>query len=375
MHISIPRETGRQERRVGLTPRAAAALVGRGHTVIFERGAGEAARFPDQEYEASGAQIAYSRDEALGRADVVCSVGLIPPADLALLRPGAVLLGFQHLAVAPPRALEQLRERQITAIAYELVQDETGHRPILSAFSQVAGELAVLVAGQYLQTQNGGRGILLGSMPGIAPAKVLVLGAGGVGRTAAARAMSLGAQVFVLDDDEAKLRELTRRLGPQVTAEQATRARLQRYTAVADVVIGAVLIPGARAPFLVTTDMVKGMRPGSVILDLSIDQGGCVETSRPTDLHDPVFVLHNVVHYCVPNMTSAIARTASIALADAVAGYVALIADHGPAVALKDPGLASGACYYGGRVVNAALAESLGQKAAELQALLQEAGR
>lgn len=375
MHISIPREVGRQERRVGLTPRAAGALVGRGHTVIFERGAGEAAHFPDQEYEASGARIAYSRHEALGRADVVCSVGLVPPGDLEQLRPGAVLLGFHHFAVAPAKSIEQLRERQITAIAYELIQDETGHRPILSAFSQVAGELAVLVAGQYLQTQNNGRGILLGGVPGIAPAKVLILGAGTVGRTAAARALSLGAQVFVLDDDEAKLRELTRRLGPQVTAEPATRARLQRYTAVCDVVIGAVLIPGARAPFLVTTDMVRGMRPGSVILDLSIDQGGCVETSRPTDLHDPVFVVHDVVHYCVPNMTSAIARTASIALADAVAGFVASIADHGPAVALRDPGLASGACFYGGRLVNAALAESLGSPAASLPALLEEAAR
>jgi alanine dehydrogenase len=371
MIIGVPRETGLQERRTGLTPWAVGQLVRAGHTVVVESDAGRAARFDDREYQSNGATIVYSRDEAFKRADAVCGIHMLPAADLDALKPRSVLFGFHHLAVAPPGVVARLRQLCVTAIGYELIENGDGERPVLTPMSELAGDMAVYVAAHHLQNEEGGRGIMLGAVPGISPPTVLILGAGTVGRAAARRAWVVGAHVIVLDDDMAKLRAVSRACGPGLVTELATHDRLARYTAIADVVIGAVLVPGARAPHLVTEDMVRGMRAGSVIVDVSIDQGGCVETSRPTTLRDPVFIQHDVVHYCVPNMTANVARTASRALSDAILGPVRRLADMGVAAALRShPGLAAGLYLYRGRVVNQALARTLGTTAARLDELL-----
>ncbi len=376
MNFGVPRETGRHERRVGLTPWAAQQLVRDGHALVVERDAGKAARFADREYQDAGAMVVYSREEAFKRADVVCGVGLVAPDEMDLLRPGSVLCGFQHLVVAPRASVERLRDLEVTAIGYELVQDAQGRRSILTSMSEMAGEMAVFTAAHYLQNTVGGRGILLSQVPGIAPPTVLILGAGTVGRSAAARALAIGAHVIMLDQDIAKLRAVNQQLGAQVVTELATSDRLGRYTAIADVVIGAILIPGGRSPLLITEDMVRAMRAGSVIVDVSIDQGGCVETSRPTTLEDPVFISHDVVHYCVPNMTANVARTASRALSDVVLGLLRALGAKGIEATLRDDaGLAAGVYLYRGKLVNERLAQSLGAGPTSLGALLGGGGR
>lgn len=375
MNFGVPRETGHHERRVGLTPWAAGQLARLGHTVAVERDAGRAARFLDREYQDAGATIVYSHEEAFKRADVVCGVGLISPAELDLLRPQSVLCGFQHLIVAPRATVERLQQLEMTAIGYELVQDAHGRRPILTTIGEMAGEMAVDTAAHYLQNEQGGRGILLSHVPGVAPPTVLILGAGAVGRSAARRALAVGAQVIMLDEDLAKLRAVNEQLGSQIVTELATADRLERYTAIADVVIGAILIPGARAPLLITEEMVQAMRGGSVVIDVSIDQGGCVETSRPTTLENPVFVVHDVVHYCVPNMTANVARTASRALSDVALGLFRALGAKGVDAALReDPGLAAGVYLYQGQLVNQGLAQALGARWLALDAALSARG-
>jgi alanine dehydrogenase len=371
MYIGVPRETGRHERRVALTPWAVAHLTRLGHAVVVEKEAGAAARFTDREYETAGATVVYSRDEAFKRAELVCGVALVSADEVDVLEPETVLCGFHHLSVAPRPVVERLRELRMTTISYELVEDAGGGRPLLTPMSEMAGEMAVYVAAHYLQNEEGGRGILLGTVPGIAPPTVVVLGAGTVGRSAAARALAIGAHVIVMDDDVASLRAIKHSLGPHVVTQLATPDRLERYTAIADVVIGAILIPGERAPFLISEEMVRGMRAGSVIIDVSIDQGGCVETSRPTTPEDPVYIVHEVVHYCVPNMTANVARTASRALSDTLLRPVTALAEQGVEAALRaDPGLAAGVSVYRGAVVNPQLARIVGTSTERLEKLL-----
>ena len=342
-------------------------LVAAGNQVVVERDAGRAARFADREYQEAGATVVYSHEEAFKRADVVCGVGLVAPDEAELLREDSVLCGFQHLVVAPHGVVERLAAEKITAIGYELVENAQGARSILTVMSEMAGEMAVFTAAHYLQNEQGGRGILLAHVTGIPSPTVLILGAGTVGRSAAARALATGAHVIMLDEDLAKLRAVHDQLGAQVVTELATTDRLTHYTAIADVVIGAILIPAARAPLLITEDMVREMRAGSVIIDVSIDQGGCVETSRPTTLANPVFVVHDVVHYCVPNMAANVARTASRALSDVLLRPLQALAAKGLDAALReDPGLAAGCYLYRGELVNEALAGALGMPAASL---------
>ncbi|MGD2136348.1 MAG: alanine dehydrogenase [Gemmatimonadales bacterium] len=372
MIIGVPKETHRHEHRVGLTPYAVRSLIANGHAVVVEQGAGAAARFSDREYEEAGAQVVYSSEEAYKRPDVVCRVGLLASEELDLMKPGLAVCAFHHLSVATRPLLERLRDLEITAIGYELIADEQGHRPLLVPFSEMAGQMAVYVAAHHLENLAGGRGILLGSVPGIAPPTVLILGAGTVGRTAARRAVAIGAHVIVLDENLEKLRTLSAELAGQVVTQMATPDRLAQYTAIADVVIGAILIPGARAPLLITEDMVRKMRGGSVIVDVSIDQGGCVETSRPTNPDDPTFIVHDVVHYCVPNMTANVARTASRALADAVQTHLRPLFDRGLPDALRSaPHLATGVYLYRGTPVHEQLAAVLRTDAEPLSDLLE----
>ena len=360
MLIGVPRETHRHEHRVGLTPLAVARLAEGGHAVFVQRDAGLAAHFTDSEYRRAGAEIIYSSEEVYKRADLVCRVGSLFIDELNLLKPGSTVCAFHHLALASRETIDRFAELEITAIGYELIEDERGERPVLVPLSEIAGQMAVYLAAHYLQSESAGRGILMGDAPGIAPPTVLILGAGNVGRTAALRALACGAHVVVVDKDMHKLRLLDRETRGQAVTVLAPLEPLERLTAIADVVIGAVLDPGAPAPVLVTEEMVTAMRPGSVIIDLAIDQGGCVETSRPTTLGDPTFVVHDVVHYCVPNMTANVARTASRALARAVIPLLLDLVGKGLERVVRDiPGFAAGVYVYKGKLVNEQVAAVL----------------
>jgi alanine dehydrogenase len=360
MIIGVPKETHHHEHRVGLTPFGASRLVRQGHTVVVEQGAGVTAHFFDVDYEKAGAQIVFSSEEAFRRADLVCGVEPVTAEELEQLKPGSILCNFQHLAVAPRDHVERLMQLGTTAVGYEIIRDAEGHLAVLTPFSEMAGLLAVQVAGHLLQIESGGRGILLGNVPGVPPATVVILGAGTVGHAAARHALAAGAHVIVLDHDLSKLRALDQRC-PGIVTVIAGVDRLERYTAVADVVIGAVLIPGGRAPIVVTEQMVRSMKPGSVIIDVSIDQGGCVETCRPTTLDRPTYTVHDVVHYSVPNMTANIARTASRVLSSAALPNLLELAQHGPQASLsQNPGLAAGTYMYEGSLVNERTGGTLG---------------
>jgi alanine dehydrogenase len=373
MFIGVPLETHRLEHRVGLSPYAVSRLTHYGHTVLVEKGAGVTAKFSDQEYEAAGAQIVYSSEEAYKRADIVCRVGLLSADELDLVRPGSTICAFHHLAVCPRENVHRLMELKVTAVGYEIIQDAHGDHPILAPMSEMAGQMAVNLASYYLQTTMGGRGTLLGNVAGVAPPTVLILGAGTVGFSAARLAAAAGAHVIVVDEDLRQLRALSQALSGKVVTAVAGMAQLERFTAIADVVIGAILIPGAHAPILVTEDMVKAMKPGGVIIDVSIDQGGCVETSRPTTLDDPTYVAHGVLHYCVPNMTANIPRTASRALANAALPTVKDMIRKGIAGALReDPGLRAGVYLYEGQLVNEKVGRALDIPAVPLETLLGE---
>jgi len=375
MLFGVPRETHRNEHRVGLSPYAIKALVQHGHSVCVEAGAGVTAHFLDEDYKEAGAQIVYGTDEVYQRADVVCRIGKLPSEELELVKPGSTICAFHHLAVAPRSDVERFMELEATLIGYEIVRDDRGKLPVLFPFSEMAGQMAVHLAAYYLQTDSGGRGVLMGNVPGVPPPTVLILGAGVAGRTAARHARASGSHVIILDADLAKLRDLDRQVAGHTVTVVASKDRLDRYTAIADVIIGAVLIPGERAPFLVTETMVKNMKPGSVIIDISIDQGGCVETSRPTTPDQPTFTVHDVVHFCVPNMTSNLSRTASRVLSNASVSYLVELADKGLEGALStNSGLAEGAYLYRGKVVNASLGKSLDVPVTPLARLLSEGG-
>ena len=375
MFIGVPRETHLHEHRVGLNPFGVSRLTQKGHTVFVETGAGEAAHFTDQNYQDAGGQIVYSPEEAYRRADIVCRVGMLSRDELDLLRSDSIVCGFHHLAVAPREVIQKLMELETTLISYELVRAGTGYRPIMMPFSQMGGRMSVQIAAHYLQVEAGGRGVLLGNVPGVPPPTVLILGAGTLGRSAARQASAMGAHVIVLDDDLRKLSILNRELTNQIVTVLAAEERLDRYTPFADVIIGAVLIPGERAPFLVTEQMVRAMKPGSVIVDMSIDQGGCVETSRPMMLDHPTYIEHGVLHFCVPNVTSNIPRTASRALANAALPYLTALADRGLDAALQeDLGLSEGTVLYRGKVANHRVGKSLNIDATPIDRLLLEGG-
>lgn len=371
MLIGVPKEIHRHEHRVGLTPFAVSQLTAEGHTVFVEKGAGEAAFFSDQDFEAAGAQVVYGREEPYHRSDLVCRVGRPSTQELDLLKQGGVIAAFQHLAVIPRENIDRFLETESTLIGYELIQDDAGDFPVLNPFSEMAGQMAVPLAAHYLQTEQGGRGILIGNVPGVPPATVLILGAGTVGTFAARSALGDGAHVLVVDEDMSKLRVLSRELiGRPVTAI-CTEERLLRYSAIADVIIGAVLIPGERAPYLITEEMVRNMKDGSVIIDVSIDQGGCVETSRPTTLDHPTFNRHGVVHYCVGNMTANVPRTASRVLTNVALPYVKALAASGIHGALRsNPALARGIHMLKGKLVHQGLGDHFGLPVHSLQDLL-----
>ena len=349
MNIGIPRERRTDENRIGLTPTGVQLLSAGGHRCYVESGAGVGAGFGDQDFAQAGATIVYSGEEAYGRADLVLKVARPTTDELAWLRTGQTVMAFWHLASASPDNLETLLRQNITAIAYETIQADDGTLPVLKPMSQIAGRMAANVAAGLLRTDRGGKGILLGGVPGVPPAEVVILGAGVVGANAARSFLGLGAAVYVLDQDVSRLELLAERYEPVITMVSHP-SNLRKVVRFADVLVGAILVPGARTPILVTREMVREMRPRSVILDIAIDQGGCVETSRPTTHHAPTFVEENVIHHCVPNMPGVLGRTATHALNNATWPLVQQIAAQGVEAALAhNPALARGLATRAGK--------------------------
>ncbi len=361
MDFGVPVERHRTEHRVGLTPRGVRNLVDLGHRVFVETGAGDASRFPDTTYGEAGAEIVFRREEVFGRASVILCVTAPTMDEVVLTNGEQTVAAFWHMAVAPRAVVAEMAKRRLSAVGYELIADEDGRRPVLEAMSELAGQMAIHNAAHLLQRESGGRGILLGASPGQPPATVLILGAGTAGRAAAETAIGIGAHVIVLDKNLDKLRYLRTAVGGRVVTSTPDRETIAQFLKIADVAIGAILVIGEPAPYLVTRDMVQTMRPGSVILDLSIDQGGCFETSRPTTIDDPTYVHAGVVHYCVPNMTADIPRTASKALTLAHMPYLELIAQYGIEAAIRlDPALARGTTMYRGTTTNEDIASVFG---------------
>lgn len=362
MIIGVPKETKTAEYRVAITPGGVRELTSRGHTVLVEHHAGEGSTILDEEYEAQGAVIVSDTGDLYADAEMVLKVKEPQPGEFDLFRPGQILFTFLHLA-AYSGVADRLREREVVAIAYETVQLNDGTLPLLAPMSEVAGRMAIQAGAHYLEKAKGGRGILLGGVSGVQPAKVVILGGGVAGSNAAAMAIGLQANVTVLDLDLAKLRRLDFLFPGRVVTLASNQLTLEEMVLGADLVVGAVLVPGKPSPKLVSRDLVRGMRRGSVLVDVAIDQGGCFETSRETTHDDPVYSIFDVVHYAVGNIPGAVPHTSTHALANTTIPYVVEIADHGVVGAIeRRPELIPGVNLVGDRFTNLAVAESLGEE-------------
>ena len=359
MLIGVPRETKNHEYRVGLTPASIRELVRSGHQVMVQSNAGAGIGMADSDYTGAGARIVTSAREIFGGADLVIKVKEPQPDECLLLRGRQILFTYLHLA-PDPRQTELLVASGTTAIAYETVTATDGTLPLLAPMSEVAGRLSVQAGAHCLEKAQGGAGILLGGVPGVAPAKVLVIGGGVVGDNAASMALGMGADVTLLDCSLPRLREVDTEYGGRVKCVYSTSETIEEYALQADLVIGAVLKPGATAPKLLSRELVARMKPGSVLVDVAIDQGGCFETSRPTTHQAPTYVIDGVVHYCVANMPGAVPRTSTLALNNATMPYITALAGKGLKRSLADdPGLRNGLNVYQGRVTCEAVANDL----------------
>ena len=360
MIIGIPRETKVDEHRVALPPSGVREFVRRGHTVYVECGAGEISGFPDAEYHDSGALMLASAAAVWSRAEMVIKVKEPQDSECDYLHADMVLFTYLHLA-AEAALTDALLDTGVTGIAYETVEDSAGRLPLLEPMSEVAGRMATQVVSHYLEKHRGGRGMLLGGVPGVVPAHVVILGAGTVGANAAKIALGMGARVTLLDINLDRLRYLDDVMDGKLTTLYSNHINITKSIRAADALIGSVLIAGARAPMLVTRDMLPLMNEGSVIVDVAVDQGGCVETTRPTTHSDPTFVIDGVLHYGVANMPGAVPRTSSLALANATLPYALQIADRGPAAALAgNPALCKGLNTYAGQCTHPAVADTFG---------------
>jgi alanine dehydrogenase len=360
MIIGVPKEIKIQEYRVALLPSAAYQLIKRGHQVVVERGAGVGAGYPDADYERAGAKLVDTHVAVFAQADLIIKVKEPLPAEYGLLRPGQILFTYLHLA-ASKSLTEALMKSGATCIAYETI--EVNRRlPLLEPMSEIAGRMSVLVGGYFLAKHFGGSGVLLGGVPGVLPGKVVVLGGGSSGINAARMAQGLGADVTILEVDLERMRFLDITLHTAHTL-YSSEAHLMDLLPDVDLLIGAVLVPGAKAPKLINREMLRQMRPGSVLVDIAIDQGGCAETSRPTTHDNPVFVEEGVTHYCVANMPGAYARTATQALTNVTYRYLETLADHSLGDALnRQPALLGGINVMGGKVTHKAVAEAHGME-------------
>jgi len=358
MIVGVPKEIKAQENRVGLLPSAVYQLVQRGHGVLVEKGAGIGAGYPDEEYQSAGAELLDKHAEVFARAEMIVKVKEPLPEEYGLLREGQILFTYLHLAASKPLT-EALVKTRVTAIAYETV--EVNRRlPLLEPMSEIAGRMSIIVGGYFLAKHYGGKGVLLGGVPGVLPGKVIVIGGGTAGVNAARMGMGLGADVTILEVDVERMRFLDITMHTAHTL-YSSPAHVAELLPSVDLLIGAVLVPGAKAPKLINREMLRLMKPGSVLVDIAIDQGGCVETSRPTTHERPTFVEEDVIHYCVANMPAAYARTATQALTNVTSRYVEILADHGiPGAFHRDPHLLSGLNLIDGHITLRAAADAHG---------------
>jgi alanine dehydrogenase len=370
MIIGVPREVKDHETRVGLVPSGVASLVENGHSVIVQSGAGVGSSLPDSEYKAAGALLIDSPADVWNQSEMVVKVKEPQPSEFGFLRSGLLLFTYLHLA-PEPELTAALVDCETTSIAYETIREDDGSLPLLTPMSEVAGRMAVQVGAQYLEKPNGGRGILLGGVPGVAPANVVILGGGVVGLNAAKIAIGMGAHVTVIDKNLNRLRELDDIFNNQIVTLASNTWTVRESLRLADLVIGGVLIPGASAPKLVRRDMLKDMKAGSVVVDVAIDQGGCLETSHPTTHTDPVYFVDDVLHYCVSNMPAAVPHTSTLGLTNATFPYVLRIANQGFALAVdQSDAIRQGVNTYGGHITYPAVAQSQGRPHKDLRVIV-----
>ena len=369
MRIGVPKEVKDRESRVGIVPAGVKALVEAGHRVMVQSSAGELSSMPDSEYKQAGAEIVGTAAEVWGRADIVVKVKEPIESEFGFLRDDLLLFTYLHLAPLP-KLTEQLLSKNVTGIAYETIRDKQNRLPLLTPMSEVAGRMSVQVGAAYLEKARGGRGVLLSGVPGVSPAQVCIIGGGTVGTNAAKIALGMGALVVLIDVNLDRLRELDDIFNGRVYTVSSNSYNIAKAVKHADLVIGGVLIPGAAAPKLVTKAMVKDMKAGAVIVDVAIDQGGCIETARPTTHSDPAYIVDGVVHYCVTNMPAAVPHTSTLALTNATFPYVMKLAQHGLAAVKCDPGFREGVNTYRGHVTCVGVAESQGKPLKNLMDLL-----
>jgi alanine dehydrogenase len=361
MIIGVPKEIKQDEYRVAMLPVGVEELVRRGHQVLVERGAGLGSGLPDADYEQQGAELVAEASEIFERADLVVKVKEPQPSEWPLIRANQVIFTYFHFA-ASRELTEALRKTGAACLAYETLRDESGRLPLLTPMSEVAGRMSIQEGAKYLERPQMGRGILLGGVPGVPPARITILGGGVVGANAAKIAAGFQADVAILDINMDRLRYLDDVMPPNVNCLFSDRHTIREQLRLADLVIGAVLIPGAKAPRLVEEDDLKSMKPGSVIIDVAIDQGGCFATSRPTSHSDPTYIVHDVVHYCVTNMPGAVGRTSTFALCNVTLPWVLAVAEAGhiEKAAQSSPSIASAVNLYQGAVTNRAVAQTFG---------------
>lgn len=368
MIVGVPTEVKDRENRVAATPAGVAELVHRGHQVLVERCAGDGSGFADAEYERAGAEMVDSHGEVFARAEMIIKVKEPVPAEYILLRRNQLLFTYLHLAADEPLT-RALMEGGIQSVAYETVQARNGSLPLLTPMSEVAGRMSAQVGAHYLERTNGGLGVLLGGVPGVPPANVVIIGGGVVGTNAAQIALGMGANLTIVDVNADRLRQLEHMLHGRLTTLASSKHAIAEAVRHADLVIGAVLIAGAKAPRLVTRDMIKSMRTGSVVVDVAIDQGGCIETAKPTSHSAPTYEVDGVVHYCVTNMPGAVPRTSTIALSNVTLPYAMELAENGLLNAAgQDPALAAGINVLNGQITHQGVAEAFGLPFTEWEA-------
>ncbi len=367
--IGIPQETS-LENRIALTPEAAAVITSRGHEVVVEAGAGKSARYEDREYSDAGARIVYSAQEAFDQ-QIVLKVGPPTVEETGLMKAGGFLISALHLNLVRPEQIKALNQRKITALAYEFLQNPVGEMPVMRAMSEIAGSTVMLIAAEYLSSLRDGKGIIMGGITGVPPTKVLIIGAGAVAEYAARTAIGLGAEVKVFDNHIYKLRRIRQVLNQQIFTSTIHTGILNEAIMRADVVIGAMRAEEGRTPVVITEEMIASMNPGSVVIDVSIDHGGCIETSVPTTHENPVFVRHGVIHYCVPNIASRVARTASMALSNIFSPILLKAAELGgfeELIFAKD-WFMKGIYTYKGSLTNAHIARRLNMQHRDMKLL------
>jgi alanine dehydrogenase len=372
LRIGVPREVANEERRVALAPSGVGALVANGHEVYVEQGAGRQAHFQDDEYAESGGELVEDADDLYAQCDLIVKVGPPDEEEMTLLQESQILISALNLGGTTPEFLRHLMRMKITGIGFEFIRDPDGTFPLVRMMHEITGSMAIQIAGRYLESNEGGKGVMLGGISGVPPATVVILGAGVVGEWAARTALGYGAHVIVLDTELGALRALEHYLDRSITTAMASEQYLRQAVGSADVVIGAMMAGGERSPMLVTEEMVASMAPGGVVVDAVMDQGGCIETSRPTTHSDPVYRRHDVIHYCVPNMPSNAARTATYALTHVLVPYLLHIGEAGSIneALWRDEGLRNGTYVYRQHLTKKSLASMFGMNHRDIELLI-----